>query len=224
MFRTQVTTFISYAPRWERLLKHIVASSNTHSKWINTLSFLENCGAKKISASEHPTQVKKEVLKHAAEEFRHAFYLKKQISRITSEPFLDYSLDSVLGGNIAKYYLHLLDLRISKLLKTHYHINNQRLKTTAYILVTSAIEMRAFEVYPIYHRVLQNVESTITIKSIILEEQEHLEEMEAELSTLPHANELLSQACAFESSLCLQFINHLEKSLLQTENLFKVSQ
>lgn len=83
MLRTQITTFISYAPRWETLLKCIVSSSAMHSKWINTLSFLENCGAKKIAASEHPTQVKKEVLKHAAEEFLHAFYLKKQISRVT---------------------------------------------------------------------------------------------------------------------------------------------
>ncbi|AHK63354.1 hypothetical protein BOKEGFJH_00481 [Chlamydia avium] len=224
MLRSQITTFVSYAPHWELLLKRIVASASIHSKWINTLSFLENCGAKKISASEHPTQVKKEVLKHAAEEFRHAFYLKKQISRITSEPFLNYSLESMLGGNIAKYYLHLLDLRISKVLRHRYHLNNQTLKTTAYILVTSAIEMRAFELYPIYHQILKDTNSAITIKSIILEEQEHLKEMETELSTLPYAYELLSQACAFESALCEQFINRLETSLLHTEKLLETSQ
>ena len=53
----------------------------SHAKWLNTLSFLENCGARKIAACEHPTLVKEEMLKHAAEEFRHAHHLKRQIDK-----------------------------------------------------------------------------------------------------------------------------------------------
>ncbi|WP_348662926.1 hypothetical protein [Chlamydia vaughanii] len=213
MLTNTIKTFTSCAARWETVLERIVSCHELHSKWINTLSFLENCGAKKISASEHPTQVKKEVLKHAAEEFRHAFYLKTQIARITHEPFLNYSIENMLGGNSIKYYLQLLDLRTCKVLKNQYHFSGQKLKTTAYVLVTSAIEMRASELYPIYHDVLKSSGSKITIKSIILEEQEHLEEMESELSTMPQASELLSYACKFESELCLQLINYLEKHI-----------
>lgn len=128
----------------------------------------------------------------------------------------------MLGGNIAKYYLHLLDLRVSKILKTSYHLTNQTLKTTAYILVTAAIEMRAFELYPIYRHALQNAGSPVTIKSIILEEQEHLAEMEAELAMLPYAHNLLSQACALESSLFGQLLGHLEKSLLTKKLLIRL--
>ncbi|MEF9497432.1 hypothetical protein [Chlamydia sp. 04-14] len=211
MLTSTIKTFASCATRWQSVLKNIVASDDLHSKWINTLSFLENCGAKKISASEHPTQVKREVLKHAAEEFRHAFYLKTQISRISNEPFLDYSLGQMLGTYGIKYYLHLLDLRTCRVLKNQYHLSGQALKTTAYVLVTSAIEMRASELYPIYHNVLKDAGSKITIKSIILEEQEHLAEMESELATIPHAEELLSYACEFESTLCLQLLSYLEK-------------
>ncbi|BAE81066.1 hypothetical protein CF0294 [Chlamydia felis Fe/C-56] len=211
MLTTTIKTFVSCASRWQSILKHIVLRDDLHSKWINTLSFLENCGAKKISASEHPTQVKREVLKHAAEEFRHAFYLKTQISRISDQPFLDYSLNRMLGSYGIKYYLHLLDLRTCKVLQNQYHLSGQTLKTTAYVLVTSAIEMRAAELYPIYHNILKKSGSAITIKSIILEEQEHLAEMESELATIPHAKELLSYACEFESALCLNFLSHLEK-------------
>ncbi|QXE26920.1 hypothetical protein [Chlamydia buteonis] len=216
MLTNTITTFVSYASRWSSVLKNIVADNELHSKWVNTLSFLENCGAKKISISEHPTQVKKEVLKHAAEEFRHAFYLKTQISRISDQPFLDYSLEKMLGSYGVKYYLHLLDLRTCKILKNHYHLSGQTLKTTAYVLVTSAIEMRAAELYPIYHDILKQAGSKVTIKSIILEEQEHLEEMESELATLPHAKELLSYACKIESTLCLQLVTYLEKLVEKT--------
>ena len=43
---------------------------------------MENAGAKKISASEDKEKVSLIILKHAAEEHRHAYYLKKQIAKI----------------------------------------------------------------------------------------------------------------------------------------------
>jgi hypothetical protein len=42
---------------------------------------MENAGARKISKCEHPTLVTQIQLKHAAEEHRHAYYLKKQIGK-----------------------------------------------------------------------------------------------------------------------------------------------
>jgi bacterioferritin (cytochrome b1) len=67
------------------LLEKIVQQNETHAKWLNTLSFMENAGARKISACEHPTNVSLIQLKHAAEEHRHAYYLKKQILKIDPE-------------------------------------------------------------------------------------------------------------------------------------------
>ena len=66
------------------LLDKIVQNNETHAKWLNTLSFMENAGARKISACEHATEVSLIHLKHAAEEHRHAYYLKKQILKISS--------------------------------------------------------------------------------------------------------------------------------------------
>ena len=76
--------------KFETFLRKTIANEVMHAKWINTLSYLENCGARKIAACENPTLVKEEVLKHAAEEFRHAHYLKRQIARITAEPYPTY--------------------------------------------------------------------------------------------------------------------------------------
>ena len=67
-----VNGFVSFEKELKELIGSIVKSSSLHGLWINTLSYLENCGARMIAACEHPTLVKEEMLKHAAEEFRHA--------------------------------------------------------------------------------------------------------------------------------------------------------
>src|ERR1700733_11588698 len=94
----------------EDLLYQIVSTPLLHAKWLNTLSYLENCGARKIAHCEHPTKVKEEMLKHASEEFRHAYYLKQQIRKVHPQPMNTYSLNSMLGGFASFHYLNLLDI------------------------------------------------------------------------------------------------------------------
>src|SRR5688572_26421920 len=104
-----MSSFTSFDKQIEQLLTTIVNSNELHAKWLNTLSFLENCGARKIAACQHPTLVKEEMLKHAAEEFRHAHHLKRQIERISSKPMDTYSLAFMLGGAATLHYLTALD-------------------------------------------------------------------------------------------------------------------
>ena len=89
--------FSSFYEEITLLIQNIVSDPFLHALWINTLSYLENCGARKIASCEHPTAVKEEMLKHAAEEFRHAFFLKTQLRRVGFY-FNDYSLPHLLGG------------------------------------------------------------------------------------------------------------------------------
>lgn len=193
--------FASFKKELEVLLPSLVSDEERHAKWLNTLSFLENCGARKIASCEHPTKVKKEMLKHAAEEFRHAFYLKDQIKRISALPLSDYGLDAMLGGMATLHYLGRLDLETTRLLKTR---GTDR--SAAYILVTYAIERRADELYPLYMTVLKEQGSPITVKSILLEEEEHLKEMEAELAFIPQGQSLANDVLAIEGALCKQWL------------------
>ena len=55
------------------IVDRIVASDAMHVKWLNSLSMMENTGARKISKYEHPVHTNIIVLKHAAEEARHAY-------------------------------------------------------------------------------------------------------------------------------------------------------
>jgi len=188
--------------RIKQILTAIVASPPLHAKWLNTLSYLENCGARKIASCEHPTLVREEMLKHAAEEFRHAHYLKKQIQRIY-HPIETYALPTLLGGTATLHYLNGLDIKTCR-----YH------KSAAYLLVTYAIELRAQMLYPLYHEVLRQARSPITVKSILLEEEEHLKEMREGLEKIPNGLFNAEQICAIE---CTLFDKWIEAIVLESK-------
>lgn len=162
------------------ILPKIISDNQLHARWLNTLSLMENTGARKISASEDPVTVTFIILKHAAEEHRHAFYLKKQIEK-TGEGCPTYASDYLLAPAYSKYYLNQLDIDVCRYLKTELGLKGAELRFAAYLLVTYAIEVRADELYPVYQQALENAGSKVNVKSIILEEEGHLEEMMAQL-------------------------------------------
>ncbi|TSJ39296.1 hypothetical protein FO440_16210 [Mucilaginibacter corticis] len=160
-----------------KILPTIIADNQLHARWLNTLSLMENTGARKISASEDPTTVTYIILKHAAEEHRHAFYLKKQIEKTGKELCPTYADEYLVASNYSKYYLNMLDVEVCRYLKRELQLTGKELRFAAYLLVTYAIEVRADELYPIYQDALDSAGSKINVKSIILEEEGHLEEM-----------------------------------------------
>lgn len=165
------------------ILENIVKDNALHAKWLNTLSYMENAGAKKISASEHKENVNLIILKHAAEEHRHAYYLKKQLDKLGGNLCKTYTNEELLTPNQTKFYLNALDVAVCRYLKQHFNLSGYELKFAAYLFVTYAIEVRADELYPIYQDVLTAARSKVNVKSIILEEEGHLEEMLNQLKT-----------------------------------------
>jgi len=207
-----MTSFTSFAEPIKKLLTRVVASHETHAKWLNTLSYLENCGARKIAACEHPTLVKEEMLKHAAEEFRHAHHLKRQIEKVSTKPMDTYAITLMLGGIASLHYLTVLDLKASRYLKRA-GLTKNAIKEAAYLLVTYAIELRADELYRIYDDVLKNAESKVAVKSILLEEKEHLNEMIEGLHKLPSGFVHAEKICAFEGDLCKKWLFSINRTL-----------
>lgn len=198
------------------LLEKIVKDDKTHAQWLNTLSFMENAGARKISACEHPTEVGLIQLKHAAEEHRHAYYLKKQILKISPELCKTYNSNELLASIATRQYLHSLDIKACKYLQHTFQMTKEELKYAAYLFVTYAIEVRADELYPVYQEILTKTSSKIMVKSIILEEEGHLEEMINQLDEFSeewktHAEIILN----IEKELHKQWINAIAQEILQ---------
>lgn len=186
----------------------IIANPPLHLRWLNTLSYLENCGACKIAAIEHPTLVNEQMLKHAAEEFRHAYILKKQMVRLGSS-LPTYAIDFLLGGWQTVHYLDRLECMISRFLQ----VNNAP-SILAYLLITYAIEKRAACLYPLYETYLRQAQSPVTVKSIVLEEQGHLHEMTEALHEHPRGITFAKTVCHFEQAIYQQWFLHVQKSLI----------
>lgn len=201
----------SFQKQWQVLLPKIILNPVVHGKWLNTLSYLENCGARKIAASEHPTLVKKETLKHAAEEFRHAHHLKKQLKKVNAV-YEDYNPTTLIGGFSSIHYLDRLEIAICKFLQQN-RIRGDEVKLYAYHLVTYAIEKRAEELYTLYNECLQKFCPAVSMKSILIEEKNHLEEMLLALQKIPYGREFGEKARIIETTLCKKWIDSLESSL-----------
>jgi len=198
----------------EELLTQIVNNDQTHARFLNTLSLQENIGARKISANERPETSTYMVLKHAAEEHRHAFYLKKQILKLEKVHCPTYQPEYLLAPISSKHYLHKLDMITSRYLQNHMNLNPIQLKFAAYLLVTYAIEVRADLIYPIYQEVLSKANSKVSVRSIIIEEQGHLEEMTLQLINFDpqwemHAKEII----AIEDQLYTDWIKSLSNAI-----------
>ena len=185
-----------------------------HARWLNTLSLMENTGARKISASEDSQTVTYIILKHAAEEHRHAFYLKKQIEKTVEGFCPTYASEYLLAPACSKYYLNQLDVQVCRYLKNEFMLGGKDLRFAAYLLVTYAIEVRADELYPVYQKALDDASSKVNVKSIILEEEGHLEEMLNQLKQFSTDWEVHAQkAVDFESGLFTDWVAALEKEV-----------
>jgi len=196
------------------LLPLLIADNHLHARWLNTLSLMENTGARKISASEDPQTVTYIILKHAAEEHRHAFYLKKQIEKTADKQYPTYAAEYLLAPAYSRYYLNQLDIDVCRYLKTELGLGGKGLKFAAYLLVTYAIEVRADELYPVYQEALDKAGSKVNVKSIILEEEGHLEEMINQLKSFsPDWETYAAKAVAFESTLFGKWVDAVTAEL-----------
>lgn len=199
----------------QNLLNTIVANADLHARWLNTLSLMENTGARKISASEDTVNVTYIILKHAAEEHRHAFYLKKQIDKVAEGGCPTYAREFLLAPAQSKYYLNQLDVEVCRYLKRELNLSGAELRFAAYLLVTYAIEVRADALYPVYQQALDDAASKVNVKSIILEEEGHLEEMINQLKAFSPDWQLhADKAVVMESALFDQWIKGLSKEIL----------
>lgn len=196
------------------LFDQIISQPLLHAKLLNTLSLMENTGARKISASEHSTDVTLIILKHAAEEHRHAYYLKRQIGKIDESYCTTYAYEHLLAPASSRLYLNMLDIEVSRYLKSTLNLSGNELKFAAYLLVTYAIEVRADELYPIYQAALDKAGSKVNVKSIILEEEGHLEEMLKQLKDFsPEWETHAEKAVNIEAKLFADWVLALGKEI-----------
>jgi hypothetical protein len=93
----------------EECLAKILDDPNLHASWLNTFSYLEYVGFRKIVKSQASDSMSLETLGHAVEEGRHALRLKRLAVKVGGVAFDSYRAEKLLCGDAAEAYFQKLD-------------------------------------------------------------------------------------------------------------------
>ena len=202
--------------RINRFLERVSSHKNLHGLWLNTLSFLEYMGARKITKALSQEIFNADLLSHLNEEVRHSLYFKKLAGRVSSKKY-GFQSHELLAGAQARVYFQNLDEMAEKISQKKHFLN--------YLLTTWAIERRAVLVYNIYTRLLMQKEFSFSLKPVLQDEKKHLHNMKTHIEKInPDCEKSFQILKDFETEEfkilmdCME--TELEKSfpLLETSN------
>ena len=151
-------------------LSTLIHEPQWHARWLNTLSFLEYIGARKIIKSQEAHSLDLMMLEHISEETRHAHFFKRLSEKVLPGACLGYREGELLAGRESERYFQSLDAMVTTELGTP----RTRLN---YLYVTWLIEERAVLVYKLYSQVMREKGGAFKLQAVLNEEGRHLEEM-----------------------------------------------
>lgn len=184
------------------LLPIIVDDSVLHARFLNTLSRLEYVGVRKMLKARRADCLDLEGLQHIVEEAVHALRLKKFAHSLNSTTVNTYVEASTLAGSAAEDYFQQVDRACLQQLLAVEAIGPDTsnpakaipAEELAYLLTSTAIEVRAHCLYPAYQSALRDGQSKISVASILSDEERHLEQMAAKLpAAIPDWRRRLAQ-------------------------------
>lgn len=199
-------------PSLDLILSCIVSQPTLHVAWLNSLSHLEYCGAQKIALYAQTLKIKSPVLlQHLAEEFRHAYFFKKQAENLIKQHKIEESFrDILLIARVGKRYLQLLDLQISRIFR-QYAMSTSEIRQASYLMTTYAIELRALNLYLKYDALLkQNLMDNFRLSSVLKEESSHLQSIEKEIKNHPPLMQAQSDIFSIEARIYEGFLQEIE--------------
>ena len=190
---------------FREFLSDVIADPDRHARFLNMVSMLEHIGSRKIMLSQMGGTLGTEVLKHLAEETRHAVFFKTQAERLSAAS-LDYDGDSLMCRQPAVMYFGRLDAGISCVL-------SGAPRDLPYHWVSLIIELRANWVYALYQDELARAGAKFSLKSIIAEEKGHMADMYAGIIQLdPETPTRLPRFAELETMLFRRFWTQLQAS------------
>ena len=160
--------------QWKKILSELVQRPREHAMFLNTISLMEYMGARKIVKSQREKQVDAEVLAHMTEEIRHAQVFKKFALKLSDGVLKTYDDEFLLAGEAGRAYIQSVDQAVAEALQGEKPYIN-------YLLSTLLIEERANDVYPFYGELLEPLGMGGPIRSILREEEQHLQEIQERL-------------------------------------------
>jgi hypothetical protein len=149
------------------------ADAATHARFLNMLSLMEHIGSRKIMMSQGKAELPQDTLRHLAEETRHAYFFKRLAEKLARRPLGFGEADTVAPAS-ARAYMGRLDASIAKSVSVG-------APEGPYLYMSLVVELRAVWLYRLYQQILDEKNAGFTLKSVLAEEELHLESMLARL-------------------------------------------
>ncbi len=197
--------------RLEDLIAKIIGDPDLHARWLNTFSYLEYVGFRKIVKSQRAETLTAAILGHACEEGRHALGLKKLAIKLGGARFDCYAPEVLLCGEEAEAYMQGLDKACEEAFGDRPEGERARL---TYGYVTWLVERRALDVYQTYKKALGESEVARKLTSLLAEETKHLSDIEVLLNAGdPEFSARAKEFEGVETKLYQNFIDALGREL-----------
>jgi len=185
------------------LLVRTIGATAQHGRLINTLSLLEHMGSHKIMATQRRPDIDQATLRHVAEEAHHAYFMKRQAEKTAERP-LEYVAADLLAPAAARMYFQRLEAATVRALGRECDAR------AAYLYMSMIVEFRALWFYGLYQETLQRARHVLSLKRVIGEEQNHLDEMATRLEAAgarsdAHVTALLARERVLYSRLLSAF-------------------
>ncbi|HLH12070.1 MAG TPA: hypothetical protein VKV77_09360 [Methylovirgula sp.] len=197
--------------RLEAVIAVVVKDDHLHARWLNTFSFLEYVGFRKIVKSQRAEVLNRTLLMHALEEGRHALLLKKLAVKLGGKEFDFYRPQTMLCFEAAKRYFQDLDHGCDAKFA---HLDDATRSKLVYLYVTWLIERRALDFYGRYKDLLGASDVAPRLNALLAEEVGHLRAVEAGIAAGdPDHAERSAEFEALESDLYNRFIDALAEEV-----------
>ncbi len=197
--------------RLASLMPIVIDDDQLHARWLNTFSYLEYVGFRKIVKSQRADGLSRAFLNHALEEGGHAFLLKNLAVKVGGKAFDFYTPESMLCPEAAGSYFQNLDHGCDE--KFAALADAERSKIV-YLYVTWLIERRALDVYGRYKDALGASPLAGQLDDLLTEEIGHLRQVEAGLAAGDPEHATRAPALeAFEQDLFETFVAALAEDV-----------
>lgn len=150
---------------------------SAHARFLNTLSLLEHIGSRKIMKSRVGDGLSGDVLRHLAEETRHAYFFKHAAEKL-ARGALGFGAAETIAGSAARSYMGRLDASITG------ECDARSESSLPYLYMSLIVELRAVWFYRLYQALLSEHKVGISLKSVLAEEELHLDAMLARLADM----------------------------------------
>ena len=188
------------------VLKEITSCRRLHGRWLNTLSFLEYIGTRKILKSLPADILDETLLSHIAEEAFHSLFFKKLVRKVTLHNY-SFGEEELLAPEECEGYFQNLDRKAEALSNGDKILN--------YLYTTWIVETRAVTVYSLYNQILREKQFSFTLNPILKDEEKHLNQVKNLIQKKDSRHEIHFQELrAFEEQEFGSLLVDLKKNVL----------